>query len=73
MHSSLPVFTNIAVIDSDGKITERDSTNLLTPAQQELVKKYEYLNYYSLFDRGEEQTDSFFYINSQKAQKTKTR
>lgn len=62
LRSELPVFTNIAIIDKDGNVTESDNESALTPYQQELVKEYTYLNYYSLFDRGNEDTDSFYYI-----------
>ncbi len=62
LRSELPVFTNIAIVDKDGNITVRDNEKDLTPYQQELVKEYTYLNYYSLFDRGSEETDSFYYI-----------
>ncbi len=63
LHAELPVFTNIAIIDKDGNITERDNEKALTPYQQELVKEYTYLNYYSLFDRDTDKTDDFYYLD----------
>ena len=62
VHDEMPVVSNIAIIDKDGKIIERDNTKKLTQQQQELIKEYSYLNYYNLFDRDETNTDKFFYL-----------
>ena len=62
VHDEMPVVSNIAIMDKDGKIIERDNTKKLTQQQQELIKEYSYLNYYNLFDRDETNTDKFFYL-----------
>ncbi len=62
VHEEMPVISNIAIIDKDGKITARDDVQKLSEKQQELVKEYSYLNYYNLFDRNGTKTDKFFYL-----------
>ncbi len=60
LYAELPMVNTQGFINADGLLT--DETDDLTEEQQELLKKYEYLNYYNLFtkNRDEEVDTSFF-------------
>lgn len=59
LYEEIPVINPICLIDKDGTVAE--SREELTEEQQHLINQYEYLSYFSLFQRSDTVKD-FYYL-----------